>query len=70
MNLPFGELKVAVRGRTCQGQPWTNGHWIKPGQTYYELPFGNLGTPVCKRCLKKLIASAQYSLKQIEKLAK
>ena len=70
MKLPIGELKVAVRGRVCQGKPWTVGHFINPGQTYYELPFGNLGTPVCKRCLKKLIASAQLSLKQIEKLAK
>lgn len=67
MKLPFGELKVAQYGRNCQGDQWSDSHYIQPGETYYELPFGNLGTPICKKCLEKLASSASTALKESKK---
>ena len=66
MKLPIGELKVAVRGRNCQGA-YGDSHYVQPGETYYELPFGNLGTPVCKKCLERLASSASTALRESKK---
>ena len=68
MKIKFGEIKKAVNGRNCQGEGCDK--WIHPGQTYYELPFGNLGTPVCPACLEKLSSSVGTALKAVKSAPK
>jgi len=53
-------------GRNCQGA-YGDSHYVQPGETYYELPFGNLGTPVCKKCLERLASSASTALRESKK---